>query len=318
MDVAVGILRDDAGRVLVNRRQPGKAFAGRWEFPGGKIERDESVARALARELHEELGITIRRQRPMISFPYRYDDLTVRLRVNEVLEYEGAPSGLEGQALDWIAPEALDRIDLLAANTAIVRAVVLPRTCLITDTARFGESRTLDQLAAHVAAHRVLVIVREKAMAASRLRRFIDEVNRICRAAGATVCVHADCAVDAHGGADGIHLPARALERDSPDTGAGIVGVSCHTAAELRAAAERGADYALLSPVKCTTSHPDAAPLGWARFEELCAPGSRVRPGRHDPGGPGHRHRSRRPGRGDAWRRVGLTSDVCGAGWRSR
>lgn len=271
IDIAVGVIRDAAGRVLINQRQPGKPFAGRWEFPGGKIERDESVARALARELHEELGITIRRQRPLISFPYRYDDLTVRLRVNEVLEYEGAPSGLEGQALDWIAPEALDRVDLLAANTAIVRAVVLPRSCLITDTARFGKSHTLDRLATHVAVRRVLVIVREKAMAASRLRRFIDEVNGICRPAGSTVCVHADCAADVRDGVDGIHLPARALERDSLDTGAGIAGVSCHTAAELRAAAARGADYALLSPVKRTASHPAAAPLGWARFEELCA-----------------------------------------------
>ncbi|MDZ7842955.1 MAG: Nudix family hydrolase [Gammaproteobacteria bacterium] len=269
MDVAVGIVRDDAGRVLVNRRQAGKAFAGLWEFPGGKIEPGESMEQALARELHEELGITVRRQRPLIRFPYYYDDLTVRLRVNEVLDYEGVPSGLEGQLLDWVAPEALDRIDLLAANSTIVRAVVLPRTCLITDTARYGESRTLDRLAAHVAGRRVLVIVREKTMAGDHLRTFIEEVNEICRPAGAMVCIHADCAAGAR--ADGVHLPARVLEQETLSVEAGIIGVSCHTGAELRTAAERGADYALLSPVKHTASHPDAKPMGWPRFGELCA-----------------------------------------------
>ena len=57
VDVAVGVLVDAAGRFLLTSRPPGKVYAGWWEFPGGKLERGESVVAALVRELHEELGI---------------------------------------------------------------------------------------------------------------------------------------------------------------------------------------------------------------------------------------------------------------------
>ncbi len=59
VDVAVGVLIDAAGRFLLTSRPAGKVYAGYWEFPGGKLEPGESVEQALARELHEELGITI-------------------------------------------------------------------------------------------------------------------------------------------------------------------------------------------------------------------------------------------------------------------
>ncbi len=265
----MGIVRDSDGRVLVNQCRPGKPFAGRWEFPGGKIGPGETAAQALARELDEELGIAVRRQRPLISFPYRYDALTVHLHAHEVLDYEGTPSGREGQALDWVTPDALHRIDLLDANTPIVRAAVLPRICLITDTERFGETRTLELLSRHVETQRVLLIVREKAMAHDRLRTFVENARDICRANQSPVCVHADCQLDAAIETDGVHLPARALARHALPHHAGLTGISCHTANDLRQAAAGGADYVLLSPVKPTVSHPDATPLGWKGFREL-------------------------------------------------
>lgn len=270
IDVAAGIVRDAAGRVLVNQRRPGKSFAGKWEFPGGKIEPGETAAQALIRELDEELGIAVRRQRRLISFPYRYEELAVRLHVNEVLDYQGVPVGREGQALDWVAPENLDRVDLLAANTAIVRAVVLPRLCLITDTERFGKSRTLELLAGHVAARRALVIVREKTLSPHAVSSFINEAREICRAHGSIFCVHADCNTNQFEHVDGIHVSARALQRGALPDEAGIVGVSCHCRQEIRMANEQGADYALLSPVKRTASHRGAVPLGWQRFADVC------------------------------------------------
>lgn len=268
INVAAGIVRDAAGRVLVNQRPPGKPFAGRWEFPGGKISPGETAAQALDRELDEELGITIRWQRPLITFPYCYEEFDVRLRVNEVLDYEGVPSGWEGQSLDWAAPDQLDTVDLLEANTAIIRAIVLPRICLITDAERFGALRTLDLVAEHARSRRVLVIVREKTMADHELEAFVASIEEACRPRGSVVSVHADCAAGLYEGTGGVHLSARALEGGTLPKAAGPVGVSCHSEAEIHAAARLGVDYALLSPVKPTASHPRAEPLGWRRFRD--------------------------------------------------
>jgi len=270
LDVAVGIVRDGGGRVLVNQRPAGKDLAGRWEFPGGKLDTGELVDRALARELHEELGIEVIRQRPLISFPYRHEHSSVRLHVNEVLEYQGTASGREGQPLAWQAPGELQRMDLLDANRAIADAVILPRVCLITDTARFGIPRTLERLAQHAASRRLLLIVREKTLPAARAQDFVAQAAAICRPTGSMVSVHADCGPHETGQIDAIHYPSMALQgRTLPDV-QGWIGVSCHGEDELRLAIGRGARYALLSPVKPTTSHPRAKPLGWPRFQALC------------------------------------------------
>ncbi|MBS1270300.1 MAG: 8-oxo-dGTP diphosphatase [Gammaproteobacteria bacterium] len=271
VDVAVGVIRDATGRVLVNRRRPGKSFAGQWEFPGGKIQASETVAQALSRELDEELGIHIKRQRPLISFSHRYRDGAVHLHVSEILSYRGTPTGREGQPLRWVESAGLDQIDLLDANAAIVRAIVLPRICLITDTRRFGVKRTLKILQQHVRQRDALVIVREKALARDPLLSFVGEVREICRRGASLVCVHADCNFDDYGNVDCIHFPSTTLEQDHSWTNAEWTGVSCHSGKELELAQGGGADYALLSPVMKTASHPPMAPLGWSRFVELGA-----------------------------------------------
>lgn len=270
LDVAVGVVYDGRGRVLVAQRSCDRSFAGAWEFPGGKIEAGESPDAALARELIEELGITVAHQRPLISLRHSYEDFDVRLRVNEVLAFKGHPRGLEGQPLQWVEPGKLRRIDLLAANGPIVRAILLPRTCMITDARQFGEARTLDRLAQHLKVSRILVIVREKTMDRDRLAAFVARIRRLCQGSGSLVCVHADCDSGAFAEADGVHLSARRLrDGNGPDRGR-LLGASCHSRAEIQQARRRGADYLLLSPVRRTASHPKAEPLGWDGFAGLC------------------------------------------------
>ena len=263
---------DPSGRVLVNQRPKGKMFAGRWEFPGGKIDTGETASQALARELDEELGIRIERQRPLISFTYEYDTLTVRLHVNEVLAYRGVPESLEGQAIQWVEPDNLGQIDLLDANAVIVKAIRLPRICLITDTRRFGVDLTLELLREHAERQRTLVLVREKTMAQNDLRPLVRAVAEICHAAGSLASVHADCAFDEYEAVDGIHFPARFPGRGGLPEGGQLVGVSCHSGRALESAGQGGADYAFLSPVNQTRSHPNAIPLGWQQFAQLCKP----------------------------------------------
>jgi 8-oxo-dGTP diphosphatase len=99
--VAVGVLIRPDGAFLVTSRPAGKVYAGHWEFPGGKVEPGETVEQALARELHEELGITIagaeRWQVQMFDYPHAL----VRLHFCKVLAWTGEFEMREGQAMAW-------------------------------------------------------------------------------------------------------------------------------------------------------------------------------------------------------------------------
>ena len=118
--VVAAVIYDPLGRVLVAQRPAGKLLAGCWEFPGGKIEADESSAAALRRELLEELGIQVSAMRPAFELRHEYPERHVELSLWEVDQYTGVPAGLEGQSLRWELPAALRSIPLLPADRPII------------------------------------------------------------------------------------------------------------------------------------------------------------------------------------------------------
>ena len=101
VDVAVGVLIDAEGRFLLTTRPAGKVYAGYWEFPGGKLERGESVVAALGRELHEELGITVGAVQPWRVELVDYPHARVRLHFCKVREWRGAFEMRERQQMTW-------------------------------------------------------------------------------------------------------------------------------------------------------------------------------------------------------------------------
>jgi len=121
--VAVGVVLDEGGRVLISRRADDSHQGGLWEFPGGKVERGESLPMALARELREELGIQIGRTSPLLEIRHDYGDKCVLLDVHVVWEFGGKPDGLEGQPLAWVEPGALKDYAFPAANLPIREAI---------------------------------------------------------------------------------------------------------------------------------------------------------------------------------------------------
>ncbi len=122
--VAVGVLYNEQGRVLITRRPENTHQGGLWEFPGGKVETGEDVGAALCRELREELGVTVLAARPFVKVSHRYPDKEVLLDVWRVEHYEGEPRGLEGQPVDWLAPAALRERSFPLANVPIIDAIV--------------------------------------------------------------------------------------------------------------------------------------------------------------------------------------------------
>ena len=122
--VAVGILIDDAGRVLVTRRAPDAHQGGLWEFPGGKVEENETISAALARELREELGVLVETTDALMVLDHDYGDKQVRLDVHRVTRWSGEPRGLEGQPLAWQQPEELRDWAFPAANRSILERLL--------------------------------------------------------------------------------------------------------------------------------------------------------------------------------------------------
>jgi 8-oxo-dGTP diphosphatase len=130
--VAAAVIRDDSGKILIARRADTQHQGGLWEFPGGKVEADESVESALARELQEELGIVVGAARPLIKVRHDYPDKQVLLDVWEVSQFSGEPHGAEGQPLAWVSAKDLLNYEFPAANQPIVAAARLPGEYLIT------------------------------------------------------------------------------------------------------------------------------------------------------------------------------------------
>ncbi|CAK0744957.1 8-oxo-dGTP diphosphatase [Gammaproteobacteria bacterium] len=271
--VAVGVLQDAFGRVFLCRRPPGGHLAGLWEFPGGKLEPGETLEAGLARELSEELGIRVFASEPLIRLPYHYPDRSVVLEVHRILDYEGTPHGREGQPCGWHRIEDLVLDELPPADAPILAAIQLPPTYVITGEDPGQPEAFLARLDATLARGTRLVQLRAHGLDDPAYQTLASAALTCCRRYGARLLLNRDREAVRTVGADGQHLTHRRLwtlsERPLPRTL--WVGASCHNAADLEKARSLGLDYALLSPVLPTASHPEASPLGWDDFARLVA-----------------------------------------------
>jgi 8-oxo-dGTP diphosphatase len=266
VNVAVAVVQSPDGRVLLAERPRGKASGGYWEFPGGKFEGGETAEHALTRELHEEVGIEVDTACPWLTYEHEYADKRVRLHFFRVLTWHGAPRGREGQRLSWEDPWALRVGPLLPANDRVLRALALPPVYAITNTARYGVAGFMLRLEAALESGVRLIQVRERSMTADQLAQIARRVVVLARRYGARVLINGNLAVAQRVGADGVHLSAEQLMRLGAPPAIGFWAASCHDAAELARAAALGADFAALSQVLPTASHPGEPGMGWTGF----------------------------------------------------
>jgi 8-oxo-dGTP diphosphatase len=124
--VAVGIVTRADGSVLLADRPGARAYAGYWEFPGGKIEAGESVEHALDRELAEELRIAVVESNPWLVFEFDYPHAYVRLYFRRVVRWDGTPTPAEGQRLMFHRPGTPAPVPLLPAAEPVMRWLALP------------------------------------------------------------------------------------------------------------------------------------------------------------------------------------------------
>ncbi len=269
VEVVAAVIERPDGSFLLAQRPAGKVYAGYWEFPGGKVEPGEPLATALARELHEELGIDVERAYPWIVQTFTYPHATVRLNFFRVRAWRGEPHGKEDQQLSWQQVASLDVAPLLPANAPVMRALQLPFEYAITHAGEIGAEQQLNLLDQRLAQGLRLIQVREKDMPAPGLERFAAAVIEKARRHGARVLINSDIELALRLGADGVHLASAQLSRLERRPAVDWCAASCHNAEELARAAQLGVDFAVLGPVQATLSHPDSQALGWEDFSLL-------------------------------------------------
>lgn len=279
LDIAVGVLVDPQHRVLIARRRADTPGAERWEFPGGKQEADESIADCLARELAEEIGVTHPVGRTLIRFVHRRGPRPVRLHVVRIDRWTGEPAGREGQEIAWREPRELDALDMLPATGVILSALALPPVYTITPAIGRGRAareawfesleRALRTRAAD--ATKPFIRLRQPQLDdddyAALARRVLDNA----RPYGARVLLDRAASLVERLGAHGLHASGRRAQRldRRPLDGSYWFGLSAHNGDDLAHAHAIDADFATLSPVAVTETHPEMRPMGWPRFEDV-------------------------------------------------
>lgn len=271
LHVVAAVIRNAEQEILLALRPTDKHQGGLWEFPGGKCEPDESPQQALARELHEELGIVIAEPQPLIQVRHDYPDLQVLLDVYEVHNFTGQACGAEGQEVRWVASSALADYQFPAANRSIITAAQLPHRYLITP-----EKLSPEQLYAGVeqalnAGYKLLQL-RAPHLTVTEYKALAGRLQALC-AGRAQLILKGDLTWQTEFPEVGWHLTARQLHelagQKRPLAEHRLLAASCHNLAELQLANALQLDFVTLSPILPTHSHPGAATLGWERAEQL-------------------------------------------------
>lgn len=271
LQVAVGVVKNAQEQVLIALRPPRLHQGGLWEFPGGKLERGETIEQALARELKEELDITVITATPLITVKHQYPGIAVQLHVFLVDRFSGEARSCEGQPFKWVSADELSRHSFPAANRPIITATQLPPFYAILDDA--DEALLLTNLQKILGRGVKLIQARLKNLPTETVKTFVKQAYPLCKQQGASLLMNS--AVDSKESfelVDGIHLTSRHLMATNKRPNAKQwVAASCHNLKELQHAQTIGVDFVVLAPVLATRTHPETKPLGWKQFAKLVA-----------------------------------------------
>ncbi len=283
ISVTAGLIVNARGEYLLAQRPRGKAHEGLWEFPGGKIEAGEDAAAALARELKEELDLELLASEPhgVYTHVYEKEQLNLTLTVLRAREWCGTAIGLEGQAHRWVSPPRIHRLQMPGADRPIARELGLPETLLITPEppapGAGGSARRiwLSALERSLQRGHKLVLLRVKQMPLIEQRAIAALARDLVKQHAAEIMLQDDAELCERWRFGGVSLTSKALnKKNSARTKKRTLPVelwlsaSCHSPAELELASDLGCDFATLSPVLPTTTHPGAASLGWPHVAE--------------------------------------------------
>lgn len=272
VQVAVGVIKNPQGEILIAKRPEDKHMGGLWEFPGGKIEPGESTEMALVRELREEVNLSPTRFEKLIRIAHQYPDKHVVLEVLLITEFIGNATGMEGQEIRWVKTEDLKNYTFPDANKPIITALKLPRQFLITgefdsfDEFQFRLTRAIDSGITHFQ-------IRAPWLSSSEYMNLCKVVSSSLNNINLELFVNATPDLFAQTPFFNLHLNSENLKKLNARSQLPphkLLSAACHSMEELLHAEKLGVDFVFYSPVLKTKSHPDRKPKGWQSLTDIC------------------------------------------------
>lgn len=273
--VVVGVVLNANSEVLISLRAVDSHQGGLWEFPGGKIEPQEPVQKALKREFEEELGLTVLDSSPFIKIEHHYSDKSVLLHVWKILRFSGTPQGKEGQAIEWRALDKLRLSDFPRANERIIKYLQLPDRIAITPEAgNFDElGEIIDRL---LNSNLNIIYFRQKTKSIETYLEWFNWANLQCKSMQVKLMFSQELQylksalppdISAYHATSQqlLSLGSRPVSRQQ------LFSASCHDLQQLKLAEALDADFVFLSPVNATGKYADEKLLGWDGFKTLVA-----------------------------------------------
>ncbi len=269
INVSVAVLINSDQQVLLAQRPPLKPWEGWWEFPGGKIEKNETPVDAMYREIYEEIGVKVIQFTKWVTRKYSYGGNDVTLYFFKVYTWEGEVTSKEKQKLVWTYLQKPNVAPILSANQFIQKGFDLPKYYAITNLSEISKKVFLNQLQRKINDGLEMVQVREKNISFNEFRKFSKEVIEICKPKSVKVIINSDVNLAYELKADGVHLTSKELLSIKKIPKNLIVSASCHTQKEINIAEQLNLNFIVLSAVKKTLSHPDMKPIGWDKFQKI-------------------------------------------------
>jgi len=268
--VVAAVIENAAGEILIAKRPQHVHQGGLWEFPGGKVENNETTQTALYREIREELNININDDSPLIQIHHDYPDKSILLDVRHIEAFTGTVIGNEGQEVRWVKKRQLGDFAFPAANRAIIDAIQLPQKYLITPEHKISDRKLfLNTLETRLKTGITLVQLRAKLLSPTEYSTLHHQVNNLALQYKTTLQVNTSIENAIELGARGVHLTSVELLKTKFLPANLFFSASCHNKKEIEKACELGVQFIVLAPVKHTTSHPNTKPLGWENFKQL-------------------------------------------------
>lgn len=271
LQVAVGVVKNQDNEVLITQRAVGADQGGLWEFPGGKLETNETSRQALKRELFEEVGIHVRSLLPLITISHQYPKKNVHLDVYLVTAYDGIALGKEGQPLRWVPVEELLEYAFPAANHAIIKAIQLPDCYPIVDSSVLEIDQMLDHLEQLIKQGHAMIQFRAKDVPYEQFIPLANKAIALSNAHNVSLFMNTSIKKAVELKAEAVHLSSTEAEKALGMHHDLRLAMSCHNEEDIERAHALNADFVVLSPVNKTMSHPDITPLGWQRFKGIAS-----------------------------------------------